>query len=97
MRERIDQLLSSAARERLAATLDILCMLADSPGEPLASPSAFNDRDGGPSGHEPERINRVLSLIEARFAEPLRLSELCAAASLSERSRATSLNTWAKA
>jgi AraC-like DNA-binding protein len=88
MRERIGELLSSAARERLAATLDILCTLADSPGEPLASPSAFNDRDGGPSGHEPERINRVLSLIEARFAEPLRLSELCAAASLSERSLA---------
>jgi len=63
-------------------------MLADSPGEPLASPTAFNDRDGGPSGHEPERINRVLSLIEARFAEPLRLSGLCAAASLSERSLA---------
>jgi AraC-like DNA-binding protein len=88
MRERLDELLSSAARERLAATLDILCALADSPGEPLASPSAFNEGDGGPSGHEPERINRVLSLIEARFAEPLRLSELCAAASLSERSLA---------
>jgi AraC-like DNA-binding protein len=88
MRERLDELLSSAARERLAATLDILCALADSPGEALASPSAFNERDGGSSGHEPERINRVLSLIEARFAEPLRLSELCAAASLSERSLA---------
>ena len=34
---------------------------------------------------KPERINRVLSMIDARFAEPLRLSELCAAASLSER------------
>jgi transcriptional regulator GlxA family with amidase domain len=43
-----------------------------------------------PSGHEPERINRVLALIDARFAEPLRLGELSAAASLSERS----LNRW---
>lgn len=85
MRERLTQLLSNEARERLSAALDILCMLADAPGQPLASPSAFNHPATGPSGHEPERINRVLSMIDARFAEPLRLSELCAAASLSER------------
>jgi AraC-like DNA-binding protein len=85
MRLRASDLLSSAPRERLAATLDILCALADAPGAPLASPSTFNERTEGPSGHEPERINRVLSMIDARFAEPLRLPELCAAASLSER------------
>ena len=85
MRERLAQLLSSEARERLGAALDILCTLADAPGQPLASPSAFNQANAGPSGHEPERINRVLSVIDARFAEPLRLSELCEAANLSER------------
>jgi AraC-like DNA-binding protein len=85
MRERLAQLLSSEARERLGAALDILCTLADAPGRPLASPSAFNQANAGPSGHEPERINRVLSVIDARFAEPLRLSELCEAANLSER------------
>ncbi|MBN3756527.1 helix-turn-helix domain-containing protein [Paraburkholderia sp. Tr-20389] len=85
MRSRLDSLLSNVARERLSTALDILCTLADAPGQPLASPSAFNQTNTGPSGHEPERINRVLSLIDARFAEPLRLSELCAAASLSER------------
>jgi AraC-like DNA-binding protein len=85
MRERLAQLLSSEARERLGAALDILCTLADAPGQPLASPSAFNQPGAGPSGHEPERINRVLSMIDARFAEPLRLSELCEAANLSER------------
>lgn len=85
MRQRVDQLLSSEARDRLGATLEVLCTLGDAPGKPLASPSAFNDPISGPSGHEPERINRVLSMIDARFAEPLRLSELCAAASLSER------------
>lgn len=84
MRESLPQLLATGARERLGAALDILCTLADAPGEPLASPSAFNQATG-PSGHEPERINRVLSVIDARFAEPLRLSELCEAASLSER------------
>ena len=85
MRERLAQLLSSEARERLGAALDIMCTLADAPGQPLASPSAFNESNAGPSGHEPERINRVLSVIDARFSEPLRLSELCEAANLSER------------
>lgn len=85
MRGRLEPLLSNVARERLSAALDILCTLADAPGQPLASPSAFNQAGTGPSGHEPEQINRVLSMIDARFAESLRLSELCAAASLSER------------
>src|SRR3984885_14081823 len=85
MRERLAQLLSGGGRERLSAALDILCTLADAPGQPLASPSAFNESNAGPSGHEPERINRVLSVIDACFSEPLRLSELCEAANLSER------------
>lgn len=85
MRGRLEQLLSNVARDRLSATLDILCTLADAPGQALASPTSFNQAHKGPSGHEPEQINRVLSMIDARFAEPLRLSELCEAASLSER------------
>jgi AraC-like DNA-binding protein len=85
MRTQLDALLSNVPRERLSAALDILCTLADAPGHPLASPSAFNHTNTGPSGHEPERINRVLSMIDARFAEPLRLADLCEAANLSER------------
>ena len=88
MHARVGSLLSSAPRERLAASLNVLCTLAEAPGEPLASPTAFSDRAEGPSGHEPERINRVLSMIDLRFAEPLRLSELCEAANVSERSLA---------
>jgi AraC-like DNA-binding protein len=88
MHARADNLLSSVPRDRLSAALNILCTLADAPGEPLASPTAFSDRKEGPSGHEPERINRVLSMIDLRFAEPLRVSELCEAANLSERSLA---------
>jgi AraC-like DNA-binding protein len=88
MHAQVGNLLSSAQRERLAASLNVLCTLAEAPGEPLASPTAFSDRTGGPSGHEPERINRVLSMIDLRFAEPLRLSELCEAANVSERSLA---------
>ncbi|MDR5827698.1 AraC family transcriptional regulator [Caballeronia sp. LP006] len=88
MRTQLDKLLCNAPRERLGAALNVLCSLAEAPGRPLASPAAFNERTDGPSGHEPERINRVLSMIDSRFAEPLRLSELCEAANVSERSLA---------
>ncbi|WP_345817065.1 AraC family transcriptional regulator (plasmid) [Paraburkholderia sp. PREW-6R] len=88
MHMQIDDLLSGEPRKRLAAVLNVLCILGGASGEPLASPAAFSDRGEGPSGHEPERINRVLSMIDLRFAEPLRLSELCAAANVSERSLA---------
>ncbi|WP_144159495.1 helix-turn-helix domain-containing protein [Paraburkholderia sp. BCC1885] len=88
MDAQVDDLLSSEPRKRLAVALNVLCALADAPGEPLASPTAFSGRTEGPSGHEPERINRVLAMIDLRFSEPLRLSELCEAASVSERSLA---------
>jgi AraC-like DNA-binding protein len=88
MHARLSELLASTPRERLAAALNVLCTLAEAPGEPLASPTAFSDRAEGPSGHEPERINRVLSMIDLRFAEPLRLAELCEVANVSERSLA---------
>lgn len=88
MHAQTDALLSSEPRERLAAALNVLCTLAETSGQPLASPSAFSDRTDGPSGHEPERINRALSIIDIRFAEPLHLSDLCAAANVSERSLA---------
>lgn len=83
MRARLDELLSDDTRRRLAAALDLLCMLSAAPAAPLASPSAFGAR---PSSHEQERINRVLTMIEARFAEPLRMQDICAAENLSERS-----------
>jgi AraC-like DNA-binding protein len=88
MRARLDALLSETPRTRLAATLDILCALAEAPGVPLASPSAFNARTAGASGHEPERLNRVLAMIDAQFAQPLRLADLGSAAGLSERTLA---------
>lgn len=36
-------------------------------------------------GSEAERLNRVFDLLDRRFHEPLRIAELCAAASMSER------------
>lgn len=86
MRQYLDRLLSDNARERLAAVLDILIWLADSPATPLASPSAFVGRVGAPSGYESEQLNRVLSLIETQFERPLRLPTLARASGLSERS-----------
>lgn len=86
MRARLDGLLSTAPRGRLATVLEVLCTLADENAQALASPSAFGkEREGAPSGHEPERVNRVLALIDARFAQRLTLSELADAANLSER------------
>jgi AraC-like DNA-binding protein len=87
LREQQAGLLSESPRERLATAIEALCMLADADAVPVASPSAFTgSRVGRPSGHEPERINRVLAVIDARFAEPLSLAELSEAANLSERS-----------
>lgn len=86
LRQRIEGLLAESPRERLSVVLDVLCQLADEEARPLASPSAFNDGNiGRPSGHEPERINRALAVIDARFAERLTLQKLAAAATLSER------------
>ncbi|SAL04640.1 AraC family transcriptional regulator [Caballeronia calidae] len=83
---RLAALLSQSSRERLGAALDVLCELADVDAAPLASPSAFDKGQArAPSGHEPERINRVLGVIDARFAERLTLRELADAATLSER------------
>jgi AraC-like DNA-binding protein len=84
--QRLDALLSPAPRARLGAALDILCALADCDATPLASPAAFDDaHTGRPSGHEPERIDRALAVIDARFAQRLTLRELAEAARLSER------------
>jgi len=83
---RLAPLLSRSPRERLGAVLDVLCELADRDATPLASPRAFDKgQPGRPSGHEPERINRALGVIDARFAERLTLRELADAATLSER------------
>jgi len=86
MRQHAGILLADSPRKRLSAILDVLCQLADEQASPLASPSAFDGGSiGRPSGHEPERLNRALAVIEARFAERLTLRELAAAAMLSER------------
>lgn len=86
MREHLDRLLCEDPRERLHAVLDVLSFLSELPATPLASPSAFDAHTGAATGHEPEQLNRVLALIETRFAHPLRLGALAKASGMSERS-----------
>ncbi|CAG9248243.1 helix-turn-helix domain-containing protein [Paraburkholderia caribensis] len=85
MRAQLDRLLSANARERLTAVLDILILLSDLPGEALTSPSAFDARAGTTSAYGPDRLNRVLSLIDTQFTHPLKLGTLAKAAGMSER------------
>ena len=56
------------------------------PAAPAKAPGEASACAGATTGHEPERINRVLALMEARLAEPLRIADLCAAAHWSPRS-----------
>ncbi|RAR61317.1 AraC family transcriptional regulator [Paraburkholderia unamae] len=85
MRAQLDRLLSANARERLAAVLDILVWLSDLPAQALTLPVAFDARAGATSGFGPDRLNRVLSLIDTQFAHPLKLATLAKAAGMSER------------
>ncbi|MGF6775050.1 helix-turn-helix domain-containing protein [Paraburkholderia sp. GAS334] len=93
MRARLPLLLDASPRTRLSAVLDTLAELAGAEDAvPLASssahiranPSARMTASGTAS--EAERLNRVFDLLDRRFNEPLRIAELCAVASLSERS-----------
>lgn len=75
-------LLSTAPRERLKMVLDLLSELAEAEAVPLATPLAT----GRINADESTQLTRILNLLHKRFAEPLRVRDLCAAGNLSERS-----------
>jgi AraC-like DNA-binding protein len=83
MESRLPGLLSNSARDRLRAALDVLTELAETDAAPLAitpqKPSCVRADD---SAH----LNRILQLLHERFAEPIRMHDLCAAGNMSERS-----------
>lgn len=81
----VPDLLDEEPRHRLAAVLDVLALVAEDDAQPLAAPGAHASTRAG-SAPEAERLNRVLDLLDRRFAEPLRMADLCAVANLSERS-----------
>ena len=82
MEARLPQLLSESPHHRLQAALETLTELAEAEATPLATqitvrPEASNDS---------EQLTRVLNLLHKRFAEPIRVEDLCSVGNLSPRS-----------
>ena len=82
MESRLPQLLSDSPHQRLQAALETLTELAEAEATPLATqiivrPEASNDS---------EQLTRVLTLLHKRFAEPIRVEDLCSVGNLSPRS-----------
>jgi AraC-like DNA-binding protein len=82
MAEKMAGLLSSSSRERLEAALELLSELADTDGDPLATPQKL----ARITQHESDQLNRILDALHRRFSEPLRVQDLCAVGNMSERS-----------
>jgi AraC-like DNA-binding protein len=82
MEARMPELLSDSPHQRLQAALETLTELCDAEATPLATqitvrPEASNDS---------EQLTRVLNLLHQRFAEPIRVEDLCSVGNLSPRS-----------
>jgi AraC-like DNA-binding protein len=80
---RLAELLSDSPRQRLQTALEILTELADWEAAPLAT-SQVALRPTLPD--ESAQLNRILNLLHKRFAEPIRVQDLCAVGNLSARS-----------
>jgi len=81
MESRLPQLLSDSPRERLQTVLELLTELAGVKGTPLATHTTSR-----PSGSDESlQLTRVLDVLHRRFAEPIRIGDLCAAGNLSPR------------
>jgi transcriptional regulator GlxA family with amidase domain len=68
--------------ERLHAVQELLCELADTKATTLATQIATRPK----STEESVQLTRVLDLLHKRFAESIRIEDLCGAANLSARS-----------
>jgi AraC-like DNA-binding protein len=82
MESRTPGLLSDSARDRLQTALDILTELAAMDAVPLATPQ----KAARITADESAQLKRVLDLLHKRFAEPIRMRDLCAVGNMSERS-----------
>ena len=82
MESNLSGLLSSSPRRRLQTALDLLAELADMDAVPLATPQ----RAAPITQDESTQLNRILDLLHKRFAEPLRVRDLCVVGNISERS-----------
>jgi AraC-like DNA-binding protein len=82
MESRLPGLLSDSARERLRTALNVLAELADTDAVSLATPQQAS----AISRDEAAQLNRILDVLHKRFAEPIRVHDLCRLANISERS-----------
>ncbi len=82
MESRLPGLLSNSSRDRLRTALDVLTDLAEMEAVPLATPQ----KAARITVDESAQLKRILDLLHERFAEPIRMRDLCAAGNMSERS-----------
>jgi AraC-like DNA-binding protein len=82
MESRLPGLLSNSARDRLRTALDVLTELAEMDAVPLATPQ----KAARITADESAQLKRILDRLHERFAEPIRMRDLCAVGNLSERS-----------
>jgi transcriptional regulator GlxA family with amidase domain len=83
MESRLTELLSDLPHERLQTALELLTKLADMEAARLAT-SQLASRP--PLPDESAQLNRILDLLHKRFAEPIRVRDLCSVGNLSARS-----------
>jgi AraC-like DNA-binding protein len=82
MESRVPGLLSNSSRDRLRTALDVLTDLAEIEAAPLATPQ----KAAQITVDESAQLKRILDLLHERFAEPIRMGDLCAVGNMSERS-----------
>jgi AraC-like DNA-binding protein len=82
MESRLPGLLSDSSRERLRTALDVLTELSDVEAVALATPQ----RSAPITADESAQLNRILDFLHKRFADPIRIHDVCGVGNLSERS-----------
>jgi len=82
MESRLPELLSDSPRRRLETALELLSELADIEAAPLATQITARPE----ASIESAQLTRVLNLLHKRFAESIRVEDLCAVGNLSPRS-----------
>ena len=80
---RLAELLSHSPLQRLQVALEILTELAGWEAMPLAT-SQIGSRPALPD--ESAQLNRILNFLHQRYAEPVRMQDLCSTGNLSARS-----------
>ena len=82
MESRLPGLLSDSSQERLRTALDVLTELSELEAIALATPQ----KSAPITADESAQLNRVLEFLHTRFADPIRVRDVCAVGNLSERS-----------